>query len=264
MNFAIYQASHQGGRKYNQDCVAHAYTDQALLLVLADGMGGHSHGELAAQITIKTFMEAFSNEAVPKLSDASDFVSRVMRKAHDNIIQFARDQKLIGNPGTTCVAAVIQDGKVCWAHAGDSRVYLLRDKKVLAVTHDHSVVQQWADLGFISEEQMKTHPDRHRITNCLGGEGEMFFVETADAQDLQQGDVVLLCSDGLWGPLTPAEIGAGLQLKPLELALEELMTVSLVREGAHADNTTAVVARWGKTEPAHHVTDTVYAALYPF
>ena len=59
MNFSVYQASHQGGRKYNQDNVAHAYTEQALLLVLADGMGGHSHGELAAQITIKTYMQAF-------------------------------------------------------------------------------------------------------------------------------------------------------------------------------------------------------------
>lgn len=263
MNFAIYQASHQGGRKYNQDCVAHAYTDQALLLVLADGMGGHSHGELAAQITIKTFMQAFSLEATPKVSDPSDFVSRIMRKAHDNIIQFARDQKLIGNPGTTCVAALIQDDTVSWAHAGDSRMYLLRDGAVAAVTHDHSVVQQWADMGFISVEQMKTHPDRHRITNCLGGEGEMFYVETAPTQNLQQGDVVLLCSDGLWGPLEPLEIAAGLKTKQLEIALEDLMDVSLVREGAHADNTTAVVTRWGSAEPAHNDSEAVYVALYP-
>jgi serine/threonine protein phosphatase PrpC len=263
MNFSIYQASHQGGRKYNQDCVAHAYTDQALLLVLADGMGGHSHGELAAQITIKTFMQAFSIEAAPKLSDPSDFLSRIMRKAHDNIIQFARDQRLIGNPGTTCVAALIQDGQICWAHAGDSRVYLLRDKQAIAVTHDHSVVQQWADLGFITEEQMKTHPDRHRITNCLGGEGEMFFVESADTQELQQGDIILLCSDGLWGPLTPSEIAAGLQAKSLEVALEDLMVISLMREAAHADNTTAVVARWGNAEVARNVSHPVFAALYP-
>ena len=147
MNFSIHQASHQGGRKYNQDCVAHAYTDKALLLVLADGMGGHSHGELAAQITVKTYMQAFSNEANPSLRDPLDFLSRVMRKAHENIVQFARDQNLMGNPGTTCVAAIIQDGKVSWAHAGDSRVYFLRDTKIVAVTHDHSIVQQWGRLG---------------------------------------------------------------------------------------------------------------------
>lgn len=261
MNFAIYQSSHQGGRKYNQDCVANAYTAEALLMILADGMGGHSHGELAAQITIKTYLNAFSEEATPKIKDPAEFLSRVMHKAHANIIQFAHDQKLLGSPGTTCVAALIQDGQVCWAHAGDSRVYLLRGKKVAAVTHDHSVVQQWADMGFISEEQMKTHPDRHRITNCLGGEGEMFFVESSPLTNLQQGDVMLLCSDGLWGPLTPAEISTALQLKPLPDALENLMEVSLYREGLHADNTTAVVARWGKAEQAHDVDEMVYAVI---
>lgn len=263
MNFAIYQASHQGGRKYNQDCVAHAYTDQALLLVLADGMGGHSHGELAAQITIKTFMQAFSVEAKPEVHEPAEFLSRVMRKAHETIIQFARDQKLPGNPGTTCVAALIQDGRVCWAHAGDSRVYLLRDKNVVAVTHDHSVVQQWADLGFITEEQMKTHPDRHRITNCLGGEGGMFFVESEPERLLLQGDVLLLCSDGLWGPLTPAEISASLTVKPLPTALDQLMEVALYRENTHADNTTAVVTRWGSKEDAHDGAETVFEVLLP-
>jgi serine/threonine protein phosphatase PrpC len=189
MNFEIYQASHQGGRKYNQDCVAHAYTDQSLLLILADGMGGHSHGELAAQITIKTFMQAFSVEAKPRVAQPAEFLSRVMRKAHEAIIQFAQDQGLPGSPGTTCIAALIQDGRVCWAHAGDSRVYLLRENMVMAVTHDHSVVQQWADLGFITEEQMKTHPDRHKITNCLGGEGDMFFVESSAEMDLHQEEI---------------------------------------------------------------------------
>lgn len=263
MNFAIYQSSHQGGRKYNQDCVAHAYTGQSLLMVLADGMGGHAHGELAAQIAIRTYLQAFSDEAAPRLRDPEEFLSRVMRKAHENIIQFAKDQGLYGSPGTTCVSAVIQDGRVCWAHAGDSRVYLLRNKKVVAVTHDHSVVQQWADLGFISEEEMKTHPDRHRITNCLGGEGDTFFVESEPAASLQPGDVLLLCSDGLWGPLKPAEIAKALMVKPLPGALEELMEVSLYREGLSADNTTAVVVRWGDREASRDVSEMVFEVLEP-
>ena len=261
MNFAVYQASHQGGRKYNQDCVAHAYTDKALLLVLADGMGGHSHGELAAQITIKTFMLAFSVEASPELQNPEDFLSRVMRKAHDNIVQFALEQNLLGNPGTTCVAAIIQGGKVYWAHAGDSRAYLLRDNMVAAVTHDHSVVQQWADLGYITAEQMKTHPDRHKITNCLGGEGDLFFVKSEPEMNLQEGDVVLLCSDGLWGPLESQEICSALMVRPLPSAVDDLMDVALFREGARADNTTAVVIRWGKKEAAHKTTETVFEVL---
>jgi serine/threonine protein phosphatase PrpC len=263
MNFAIYQSSHQGGRKYNQDSVAYAYTDQALIMVLADGMGGHSHGELAAQIAIKTYLQAFSSEAAPRLSDPEEFLSRVMRKAHEAIIQFAMDQRLLGNPGTTCVVAVIQDGRVCWAHAGDSRVYLLRNKMVAGVTHDHSIVQQWADLGVISEEEMKTHPERHKITNCLGGDGGMFFVESEPSIDLQQGDVLLLCSDGLWGPLSPAEIAKALMTKPLPGALEDLMELSLYREGVSADNTTAVVARWGDKEESRDVAEMVFEVLEP-
>ena len=261
MNFAIHQASQQGGRKYNQDCVAYAYTSKALLLVLADGMGGHAHGELAAQITIKTFMNAFSDEAQPQVQEPEEFLSRVMRKAHDTIVEFAHDQKLLGNPGTTCVAALIQDDRVCWAHAGDSRVYFLRDNRVIAVTHDHSVVQQWADLGYITEEQMKTHPDRHRITNCLGGEGNTFFVEVEPMRELRQRDVLLLCSDGLWGPLSPEEISAALMVRPLPLALDELMDVALYREGAHADNTTAVMVRWGDAEAPHDVSEPVFEML---
>jgi PPM family protein phosphatase len=263
MNFDIYQSSHRGGRKYNQDCVAHAYTSESLLMVLADGMGGHAHGELAAQITIKTYMQAFSVEANPRVLDPEAFLSRVMHKAHANIIEFAQDQNLMGNPGTTCVAALIQDGRVCWAHAGDSRVYFLRNNKVAAVTHDHSIVQQWADMGFISEEEMKTHPDRHRITNCLGGEGDVFFVESAPIAELKQGDVLLLCSDGLWGPLTHAEISSALMVRPLANALEDLMEVSLFREGHHADNTTAVAVRWGDKEKAHLVDEVVFDVLEP-
>ncbi len=262
MNFSIYQSSHQGGRRYNQDRAAHAYTDQAMLMVLADGMGGHSHGELAAEITIKTFMNAFSNEAAPQIQDCEEFLSRVMRKAHENIIQFADDQNLPGNPGTTCVAALIQNGRVFWAHAGDSRVYFIRGGKVLASTHDHSVVQQWADFGFITEAQMKTHPDRHRITNCLGGEGDMFFVESGQDRVLQDQDVLLLCSDGLWGPLTSKEISeSSLGVKPLPEAIEDLMAVSLYREGVNADNTTAVVVRWGAGEEVHDDKEMVFDVL---
>lgn len=261
MNFDVYQATYQGGRKYNQDRVAYAYTDQSLLLVLADGMGGHSHGELAAQITIQTYMQAFSVAAKPRVHEPEEFLGRIMRHAHETIIQFAHDQGLSGNPGTTCVVALVQDGQVCWAHAGDSRFYLLRDEAVAAVTSDHSVVQQWADWGLITAEEMKTHPDRNKITNCLGGSDDQFFVETAPGTPLMQGDVLLLCSDGLWGPLSEPEIVKSLQSAPLHNALEQLMGLALFRENFSADNTTAVVARWGDGGKDHHVTETFFAVL---
>jgi serine/threonine protein phosphatase PrpC len=261
MKFAIYQSSRIGGRKYNQDRTAYAYSDKALLLVLADGMGGHLHGELAAQMAINTFVASFEQAAWPRVPDPGAFLREIMQCAHMDIIRYAHDQKLAGNPGTTCVAVLVQDGQMYCAHAGDSRMYLLRGREVLTRTRDHSVVQQWADWGVIKPEEMKTHPDRNRITNCLGGSEDMFYVESAPVVSLQQGDVMLLCSDGLWGPLEDAEIATELLDTPLPETTEQLMDKALGREGARADNTTAVIARWGDGADKEHVSAPVSHVL---
>lgn len=261
MKFAVYQASRIGGRHYNQDRVAYAYSNKALLLVLADGMGGHLHGEIAAQLTIHTFMQSFAQAAQPRVPEPEEFLSEVVRRSHDAIIQYAHSRQLGGNPGTTCVAALVQDGKVCWAHAGDSRFYLLRGNEAVAVTHDHSVVQQWADWGIISPDEMKTHPDRNRITNCLGGVEDMFYVESSPSVPLQQGDVLLLCSDGLWGPLEEAELAAGFNATPLSAAMEQLMDKALAIGGVRADNTTAVAVRWSETEAEQFAPEPVCSVL---
>jgi serine/threonine protein phosphatase PrpC len=253
MRFAVYQTSQIGGRKYNQDRVAYAYTDDALLLVLADGMGGHSHGEIAAQIAIHTFMQTFAKMAQPRIPDPEAFLEITMKSCHEAIIHYAELNELEGSPGTTCIAALVQDGKVSWAHAGDSRFYLLRDQKVINVTRDHSVVQQWADWGLITKEEMRTHPDRNKITNCLGGVDD-FYVETSPRVAVKTGDVLLLCSDGLWGPLSNNEIAEALSDNDLSIALGKLVDEALFREQGRADNTTAVVARLGEVED-EHITD---------
>ena len=251
MKFAIHQANHIGGRKYNQDRVGYAYTKDALLLVLADGMGGHLHGEIAAQIAVYTFMRAFSRLESGRVKEPEVFLRATMRAGHDEIIDYAREQNLGGNPGTTCVAALVQDGKVWFAHAGDSRFYLLRQGAVKNVTHDHSVVQQWADWGIISPEEMRTHPDRNKITNCLGGVEDMFYAEVAPSVEVQDGDMLLLCSDGFWSPLEETEVTKLHASSYLQTTLGELIDVAIYREGARADNTTAVVARLGAAEQDH-------------
>ena len=261
MKFAVYQASRIGGRHYNQDRVAYAYSDKALLLVLADGMGGHLHGEIAAQTTIHTFMQAFAQAAQPRVPEPHEFLREVAQRAHEAIVHYARAHQLDGNPGTTCVAALVQDGKVCWTHAGDSRFYLLRGHKMIAVTRDHSMVQQWADWGLISRDEMKTHPDRNKITNCLGGVEDMFYVESSPAVPLQSGDVLMLCSDGLWGPLEDEEVAAAFSTTSLPAALERLMDKALHLGGTHADNTTAVVVRWGEAEADHAAPEPVCSVL---
>jgi serine/threonine protein phosphatase PrpC len=255
MKFAVYQANNIGGRKYNQDRVAYAYTNHALLLVLADGMGGHLHGEVAAQIAVTSFMRAFGRLKDGKVKEPEVFLRETMRAGHDGIFAYAREQQLGGNPGTTCVAALVQDGQLWWAHAGDSRFYLLRDDAIAEVTHDHSVVQQWADWGIISQEEMKTHPDRNKITNCLGGVEDMFYVDVSQPISIRPGDTLLLCSDGFWSPLTDEEMTKLSSVDSLPERMDELVRLAVSREAVRADNTTAVVARLGDHEEEHATED---------
>ena len=250
MNFSIHQASHIGNRKFNQDRVAYSYSNDALLLVLADGMGGHLHGELAASLIIETFTKAFANEANPRILDPKGFLSETMHAAHERIMRFPYDQEKGGFPGSTCVAALIQDGKIYWGHAGDSRLYFLRDNQVLTRTQDHSLVCHWVELGMISAEEARTHPQRNQITNCLGGTQDMFYIESGKPIEVQEGDVILLGSDGLWGPFLDSELVEFFSASAVAETLENIVSQALRRESGHSDNVTGIAIRWGKNEPA--------------
>ncbi len=248
MNFSIYQASKIGNRKYNQDRVAYAYGRDALLLVLADGMGGHLNGEVAAGLAMDTFVESFGKHA--HFDDPRDFLSDTMRLAHRRIMDLPKKQDH-AFPGTTCVAALVQDGILYWGHAGDSRLYLLRDGDISAKTLDHSMVQLWLQSGAINEEEARTHPRRNQITNCLGGVEDMFEIELGKPVELQSGDVVLLCSDGLCGPIMDKELKAAFSDSPVSAALDKLIARALTLENGKADNSTGLAMRWGKDEIAH-------------
>ncbi|MGA7748769.1 MAG: protein phosphatase 2C domain-containing protein [Gallionella sp.] len=261
MNFSIHQASHIGNRKFNQDRVAYAYSNDALLLVLADGMGGHMHGELAASLTIATFIESFGRYAQPRLDDPERFISGTMSHAHERIMRLPHDRDMGGFPGTTCVAVLIQNGEMYWGHAGDSRLYLLRDGEVLVRTNDHSAVQQWVEAGMISAEEARHHPQRNQITNCLGGIEGTFYVEPGGFTALQSGDVVLLGSDGLWGPFTDRELVDAFASRPVADVLDSLIASALERERGHSDNVTGVAVRWGNSEIAHDTAEPVSHVL---
>jgi serine/threonine protein phosphatase PrpC len=260
MNFSIHQASHIGNRKYNQDRVGYAYSKEALLLVLADGMGGHLHGELAAGQAIATFVDAFARLGQSHIEAPLHFISDTMRLAHENIMRLPHDKDR-AFPGTTCVAALIQDGKMYWGHAGDSRLYLMRDGKVLARTRDHSVVFQWLEWGMISAEEARIHPQRNQITNCLGGVEDMFYMEPGGPVELQSGDVLLLGSDGLWSPFTDNELAKAFDDFPVDEVLDRLVARALERERGHSDNVTGLAMRWGGAEAVHETAEPVSRVL---
>ncbi|HEY6864422.1 MAG TPA: protein phosphatase 2C domain-containing protein [Burkholderiales bacterium] len=243
MKFSIYQESRKGGRKANQDRIGYSYTRDSLLMMLADGMGGHLHGEVASQIAVQFLTEAFQREARPRLADPLQFLSKSIVNAHHALVDYAKVRQLTDTPRTTCVACVVQEGIAYWAHVGDSRLYHLREGKIQAQTRDHSRVQMLVDSGRIREEAVSAHPDRNKIFNCLGAHTPP-QVELSHKTVLRTGDTLLLCSDGLWGPLSGKIIAAALLTGDVLHAVPELLTQAEQRAGKDADNLSVVAMNW--------------------
>ena len=243
MKFTIYQESRLGKRRSNQDRIAYCYSRDALLMVVADGMGGHLHGEIAAQIAVQYITEAFQREAKPMLEDELLFLSRVLTNAHHAILDYAFDKHLPDPPRTTIVACVIQNNLAHWAHAGDSRLYLLRDGHVAFHTRDHSRVRMMIEQGLISAGEQATHPLRNRIFSCLGGTHSP-QIEFSKRTPLRAGDSLLLCTDGVWGPPGAEDAIARLDASDILGNMPHLMDKSERLGGATCDNLSAIAMTW--------------------
>lgn len=246
MRFSIYQESRIGGRKNNEDRTTYSYSRDALLMVVADGMGGHHYGEIAAQFAVQSLADAFQREARPTLEDPFLFLQKGMNNAHSAIADYATRRQLADMPRTTCIACIVQNNVAYWAHVGDSRLYLMRGGRILTQTRDHSRVRLLIDEGMISEAQAATHPDRNKIYTCLGGPTAP-EIEFSRKTPLEHGDVILLCSDGLWGQIPGEQMASTLRDGDLMKTLPRLLDQAETRGGPHRDNLSAVVVRWEDT-----------------
>ncbi len=245
MKYVVYQASRRGGRPYNEDRVAYAYTPEALIMVLADGMGGHSHGEVASQLTVQVITGLFQARAKPVLPDMGNFLLEGIYAAHDAINEYALRKRMPDPPRTTCVVCLVQKGMACWAHVGDSRLYHFSRRDLLFRTHDHSAVQQLFDDGVIAEAEMATHPDRNKLYNSVGGY-MLPDVELEQPVKLHDNDVLFMCTDGVWPELTSTEMLSTLRAYPLERAVKHMMDHAEFRSGQHGDNLSVVAMRFGE------------------
>src|SRR4029077_16761049 len=156
---------------------------------------------------------AFCADARPRLADPEGFLQREIAAAHLTIVQKGIRAGLGEAPRTTLVACIVQSGYAYWSFIGDSRLYLIREGRVAARTRDHSMIQQLVDAGRIREEAVAVHPERNKLLRCLGGQhlplagGQPLpRPEAAASARLAKGDLLLLCSDGLWGPLSPRRL----------------------------------------------------------
>lgn len=243
MKFTIYQASLQGGRSNNEDRIAYCYSRESLLMVVADGMGGHYFGEIAAQVAVQSLTEAFQREARPGIQDPFRFLQKAMTNAHFAILDYSMAHDLQDSPRTTCVACIIQDSIAYWAHAGDSRLFLMRGGKVAAQTRDHSRIRLLIEEGVISEAQAATHPDRNKIYSCLGGDSTP-EIDFSRKTPLERGDILLICTDGLWGVTSGEEMAAALKGANLMQAVPNLMKLSETRGGPKGDNLSVIAVCW--------------------
>lgn len=222
MRYEIGQVNRLGNRSSNQDRFSAIETDEGVLLVLGDGMGGQACGEVAAQVLVDCARDAYL-QAVRPIRNPKEFLGAVIKHAHLQIIAFGQRQEPPVTPGTTAVLCLIQDGDALWAHVGDSRLYIYQQGIPLYRTTDHSYVEQLYQKGEISRWEQETHPQRNQITQCLGCRRELPKVSVSNSVMLKPGDVVMLCSDGFWGPMDDSQMGTMLENgEPLEDALNEI------------------------------------------
>ena len=184
------------------------------LYVVADGMGGHSHGEVAAQIAVNAIRDFVARTADrdttwpfamdSRLERHSNLLRMAVRMAHDHVLRaISKDGSLYGM-GTTVVGVLLSGATAAVAHVGDSRVYRLRDGRLDQLTQDHTWVNEQVVAGFLSKDQARSHPLKNVVTRALGGESDV-LVDVREVQ-VQAGDLFLLCSDGLTGMLSDADI----------------------------------------------------------
>ena len=238
MKFSVFQISRKGGREKNEDRMGYCYTRESGLFVLADGMGGHPEGEVAAQLALQTISALYQKEARPIVADVTEFLATSLTAAHHQIIRYASEKGMLDTPRTTLVVAVVQAGSATWVHCGDSRLYVVRDGELLTRTRDHSYLEQQS-AGVIRMDRI----NRNILFTCLGSPTKPVFDVTGPIV-LQQGDKILLCSDGLWGSINDVDIVRHLSTQSVSDAVPDLVEMALRNGGDHSDNVTVIAFEW--------------------
>ncbi|MFP5325351.1 MAG: PP2C family protein-serine/threonine phosphatase, partial [Gammaproteobacteria bacterium] len=215
-----------------------AYTREAGLFVLADGMGGHPEGAMAAQLALQTVSAYFQKAATPTVREVPEFLSSSLMAAHHQIIRYAAEKGMLDTPRTTLVAAVVERSQLHWIHCGDSRLYVVRNGELVTRTRDHSYMEQQAHMGRSTD-----NINRNILFTCLGSPAKPVYDISGPLQ-LLQGDRILLCSDGLWGTVKDHEIVYELSRHTLDQAVPELVETALKRGGARCDNVTVLSMEW--------------------
>ncbi len=234
-----------GDRSDNQDRAAVIVAEDAAMLLVFDGMGGHSDGARAAETALKVVQDSFMETKLPVL-DPQGFLYMALARAHDEVVGLGHDVAVDFRPRATCAICLVQEGGSFWAHIGDSRIYQVRNGAVLTRSRDHSHVEVLIQEGAITEEEALDHPMRNFVECCLGGDAPVPDMSITVKQDLMVGDVLLACSDGLWSGIANSDIAEIAEPGENNLAenLKALSIKALNANAPYSDNTTGTAIRW--------------------
>ncbi len=243
MKYSITQFTLRGARRANEDRIGYAERDNAVLMAVADGLGGHRGGDVAAEILVQTLLHSFQTLRHPLVQRPSVFLALGILQAHHAIVARGQSSQPPIEPRTTCVACLVQNGYAYWAHVGDSRLYLFRQNRFLLRTQDHTTIEELHQGGLLTEKEMLEHPQKSHLLNCLGA-ATTPTISMSEETLLQPGDVLLACTDGLWEALDPEEIERYMQAKALDEAVEEMLYAAVRKKRHGCDNVSAVCLRW--------------------
>ncbi|MDH3545539.1 MAG: protein phosphatase 2C domain-containing protein [Gammaproteobacteria bacterium] len=245
MQIEYAKVSALGDRSDNQDRAAVVVAEQAALMLVFDGMGGHSDGARAAETGLKTVQDLFMSTPLP-VFDPKGFLYMALSRAHDKVVELGRELAVDFRPRATCAVCLVQESGSFWAHIGDSRIYQVRNGSVLARSRDHSHVEVLIQEGAITEEEALDHPMRNFVECCIGGDAPVPDMSITDKHALLPGDVLLACSDGLWSGFSDEDMARiGLPGdNNLAENLKQLSMQALSMNSPYSDNTTGTALRW--------------------
>jgi PPM family protein phosphatase len=245
MKFSVFQMSDAGGRPRNEDRMGYCYTSESALFLVADGMGGHAAGDVAAQMCLQTMSAYYQQHARPQVRDPERFLVNALMAAHDELARYTERKALPDAPRTTVVAVLVQNGMAHWLHCGDSRAYWVRQGSLLSRTRDHSYAERSANAP--AAAHLNPH-NRNVLFTCVGGPEKPHYDVSLNLK-LARGDKMLLCSDGLWDSLSEAQIVSMLASQKVAQTVPLLVRQAVVSAEGPSDNVTVVAFEWEMPDP---------------
>jgi protein phosphatase len=208
------------------------------LAIVADGMGGYEGGQEASHLAVQTVSEFYRDQDG---DDPQRLLNEALQTAHERVRQHGFAHPRLRGMGTTCTAIALIGYALRYVHVGDTRLYLVRDGQITQMTRDHSYVGRLVESGVISREEAEKHPQRNILTAALGTSAELIMEAPGQPELLRARDVLVICTDGLWGQVHDAEILKAVEKKTPDLAGREL--IELARERGGPDNITLQILR---------------------